>query len=416
MKEQMEIPDLEKIGACPSCRGSLVRGQGAYECRSCGTRWPIAKEIPRFVDSEHYVGSFGWEWRRHWRTQIDSTDVESEDTFAAKTGLTPEDVRGKLVLDVGVGSGRFSHVVGRWGGSPVGVDLSLAVLSAQKNLAPFAPHALVCQADAFRLPFKEETFDIVFSIGVLHHTPSTRGAFRSIARLVKPGGLLVVGIYDLAGLDYFRNASRYRRYTTALPHDVLHFLSHSALCYPEFVSATESLFGTNVGSRFRLLLPVSGHPKPNWRVLDTFDWYSPRYQWLHSEHEVKRWFEDLGFAGVRRLDDRTMVSVRGSRPEGSPLREPPPSVEARANELAPLPAWVPEKPSPLKTALLLLLLSGAVGRGTAHAVLETMREAVLSIPRRFTIEVRRPITATVVFVKRQLGIKGDLLARRESSP
>src|SRR5262249_32106108 len=64
---------LERIGACPRCRGALAleSAQRAYACRGCGKLWPVVRGIPRFVESEHYVGSFGWEWRRHKRTQID---------------------------------------------------------------------------------------------------------------------------------------------------------------------------------------------------------------------------------------------------------------------------------------------------------------------------------------------------------
>jgi hypothetical protein len=61
-----------------------------------------------------------------------------------------------------------------------------------------------------------------------------------------------------------------------------------------------------------MVVPVSNHPDPEWRVLDTFDWYSPRYQWKHTYREVERWFRDLRFQDVRR--GRVPVSIRGRRP------------------------------------------------------------------------------------------------------
>src|SRR5262249_16388279 len=158
--------------------------------RGCGRTWPIVHGIPRFVDSQFYAASFGWEWLRHRTTQIDSvTSQESERTFTECTGLTPDKVRGRRVLDVGVGTGRYSDVVARWGGSVVGIDLSQAVSSARKNLEKYGPNALVLQANLFHPPLKEGSFDIVFSIGVLHHTPSTRDALQSIARFAKPNGI-----------------------------------------------------------------------------------------------------------------------------------------------------------------------------------------------------------------------------------
>jgi hypothetical protein len=57
------------------------------------------------------------------------------------------------------------------------------------------------------------------------------------------------------------------------------------------------------------LFPCSIHPKAEWRVLDTFDWYSPKYQWKHSYKEVEGWFRELGFNSVERLD--YPVAVKG---------------------------------------------------------------------------------------------------------
>ncbi|HZU99566.1 MAG TPA: class I SAM-dependent methyltransferase [Planctomycetota bacterium] len=393
----MTIDRFETIGACPCCRASLRAERAAYLCQGCGKSWPIVRGVPRFVDSEHYVGSFGFQWRRHRTTQLDSRlQRESEETFAAKTGLAPEDVRGKVVLDVGVGTGRFSDVVARWGGIPFGVDLSLAVLSAQRNLSRY-PESFVAQADLFSLPFKPSSFDIVFSIGVLHHTPSTRDAFRAIAPLVKEGGVLAVGLYEEIPLHRpsYDISERYRRYTTRLSHPVLHLLSHLAIPRHHLVLALDAL-NEHVAGRVRLALPASDHSDPQWRVLDTFDWYSPRYQWKHTEDEVRRWFLDLGFEAVGRLPERSMVSVRGRRPTG-PLRTPPSSEELRSGALEPEPAWLPRSRG-LRDLVLVTMLAGTVAwtLGAAFA----------------RASVHQLITLLVTAFKRVFAIEGDLLPAR----
>jgi hypothetical protein len=61
-----------------------------------------------------------------------------------------------------------------------------------------------------------------------------------------------------------------------------------------------------------MLLPISRHPDPEVRVLDTFDWYAPRYQWKHDWPEVEEWFRDAGLDEIRRQD--FAVSVSGRRP------------------------------------------------------------------------------------------------------
>ncbi len=391
-------PDvLDSIGACPRCGSALRGGAEAYVCQGCGVSWPIVGGIPRFVDSEHYVGSFGYQWRRHRTTQLDSRiQRESEETFAAKTGLTPEDVRGKRVLDVGVGTGRFSDVVARWGGIPFGVDLSLAVLSARRNLARYSG-AFVAQADLFHLPFRPESFDIVFSIGVIHHTPSTRDAFRAIAPLVKQGGTLAIAVYEDAPSHTrsYAFSNHYRRYTVRLSHPALHFLSHLAIARPHAIEALAAI-NKYVAGRVAEAIPMREHPDPLWRVLDTFDWYSPHYQWKHDEQEVCRWFEDLGFENVQRLPERTMVSVRGRRSAG-PLRVPPPSEERRIGGPLPPPAWVPRS-----AGLRDLVLAGMLGGAVASAVGEAFVRA----------SAHQLVTFGVTTLKRALGIEGDLLGPR----
>ena len=392
--------DLARIGACPTCRAGLRPEKDAFACLGCGRRWPIVKGIPRFVDSEHYVQSFGYQWRRHRRTQLVDKSIDSETEFREKTGLTPETVRGKLVLDVGVGAGRFSDLIGRWGGTPVGVDLSLAVLSAQKTLAPYAPNAFVCQADAFHMPFKEESFDIVYSMGVLMATPSTRQAFRTIARFVKPGGIVATGLYEDFS-DFLTYASRYRRYTTAMSHSLLHLLCYASIPIYTVLKVTRSIFGPVVTGQVEKALMIFMHEDPLWRVLGTFDWYAPRYQWLHEENEVKQWYEELGFEDVRRMPERTMVSVRGRRPASGPLKDPPPSDERCVNGPQSVPGWVPQSRA-LRDATLTTLLAVEVMR----ALYQVTRDIALhSLPRP---TIRPLVTATVVATKHKLGIKRDL--------
>ncbi len=89
------------------------------------------KGIPRFVTDDSYVKSFSLEWKIHNKTQLDTdTSNVSEADFFRKTGLRLEDVKGKTVLDIGCGMGRFMDVVEKWGAEVIGIDLSYAVDSA----------------------------------------------------------------------------------------------------------------------------------------------------------------------------------------------------------------------------------------------------------------------------------------------
>ena len=165
---------------CPACRGELDQHVRTYRCRSCPKTYPIICGIPRFVPNDDYAGNFSFQWIKHARTQLDKQESRySEVAFRKKTGFTPEELRGKVVLDVGCGMGRYTEVAARWGARVVGIDLSDAVESARANLAHYE-HVEIFQANDFQLPFREASFDYIYSIGVPHHAPDCEAAFRCL--------------------------------------------------------------------------------------------------------------------------------------------------------------------------------------------------------------------------------------------
>ena len=98
-------PSLEALLRDPDSGEPLRRDGDAFVAPG-GRRWPIVRGVPRFVDDDQYVGSFSFEWNTHTQTQLDARTGQtwSEEIFRTKTGLSPEDVRGKVVLDAGVGA------------------------------------------------------------------------------------------------------------------------------------------------------------------------------------------------------------------------------------------------------------------------------------------------------------------------
>src|SRR3990172_1472987 len=128
------------ILVCPECQGDLhlvaLRGSdewvqsGMLSCFPCANDYPVRNGIPRFVsEDEEYCRSFGWQWERFRRTQIDAFNGtgESERRFRAETGWQPGELHGLMVLDAGCGAGRFSAIACEWGAKVIAVDLSNAV-------------------------------------------------------------------------------------------------------------------------------------------------------------------------------------------------------------------------------------------------------------------------------------------------
>lgn len=280
--------DLLNLLCCPRCKRDLtltasvqhdgVVDEGHLRCDACQVTFPILRGVPRFVDSDGYVASFSYEWNKWNRVQVDSANGGrvSEDTFAHKTGLRPSDLKGRLVLDVGCGAGRFLDVASRWGARAIGVDFSFAVEAAQSNVGS-RPNVDVVQADVFHLPFRDEVFDVIFSLGVLHHTRDTREAFLSLPRHLKEGGTIAVWLYYYTDQLYNRATDFWRACLRPLPSRAVYWWSAfiCAVFYPLYRQAFMKAHPLSLLPR---MLPVNMHEDWHWRVLDTFDWYSPVYQ------------------------------------------------------------------------------------------------------------------------------------------
>ena len=104
----------------------------------------------------------------------------------------------KKILECGCGTGQLSHFLQLNNNHVLGVDMSLGSLGLalehkkrnQLNRSSF------CQMNIFDLAIKDGSFDVVISHGVLHHTHDARAAFAHIARKAKPGGIVMVGLYN----------------------------------------------------------------------------------------------------------------------------------------------------------------------------------------------------------------------------
>jgi SAM-dependent methyltransferase len=267
---------------------------------------PIVRGIPRFTDSEQYADNFGFEWQRFAKTQLDSHTnlAQTRNTFVQKTGWSLNDLKPTdIVLDVGCGAGRFLAIAAPSGATIIGVDLSNAVDVAYENAKQF-PNVHIIQADVFELPFSPQTFTKIYSIGVLHHTPSTEQAFKQLPPLLKDEGELAIWVYRQIPFAPKTLTHFVRLFTKKMSHDQLISFSQTLdkFWYPIVKSIR---FGNLYPLRFLLL--VSVFPDPEWRILNNFDSYSPKYNHQHTPRQIQQWFKDVGLTEVRSLGVPTAV-------------------------------------------------------------------------------------------------------------
>jgi SAM-dependent methyltransferase len=121
--------------------------------------------------------------------------VEAEEHNMA-VEMRAEPLEGKLVLEVGCGNGNASVTLAQAGGNVVAVDLTYpSVALAVHKFRLLDLDACAVQADVEKLPFCSDLFDVVYSNGVLHHTPDIEQAIAHIHRVLKPGGRAVIMLY-----------------------------------------------------------------------------------------------------------------------------------------------------------------------------------------------------------------------------
>jgi SAM-dependent methyltransferase len=295
-----------------------------------GHRYPIINGIPRFVAREHYASSFGYEWRKWPRLQFESQNAgrptagHTSRMFEAITGLRPDDLAGKLVVEFGCGPGRFLDLVRRGGATAVGIDMSAAVEVARENFHGDGD-VLIVQGDIVHPPFRTESFGVGYTIGVLHHTPNPERGLEALARVVKRGGLVACCVYPKHSFYDFPSVRFYRRM-----HQFVRSLGAAGLArrlalgysyfaayglYPLFAVLRRIPVIRRLVSYLEKYACVCVNiPDGRWRVLDVFDAITPAFASTHTADEVAGWFRAAGCEGIRQTPwcPTSFVGTRGA--------------------------------------------------------------------------------------------------------
>lgn len=266
------------IFMCPACGGNLEITNGSIKCLSCRNQYRIENGIPLLF----------------WPNEGDSSKKDVTDRIKAFYEKTPfpnyemlentgdlvrkaergvfsrllnEQVPFNIrVLEAGCGTGQSSNFLGIAKRYVFGTDMCLNSLKLAQGFKEKnnLENVSFYQMNLFRPIFKEESFHFVMCRGVLHHTSDPFGGFRSIAKLVKKGGYILIGLYN-----------KYGRIGTDIRRAIFNI----------------------AGNRFNFLDPqLKGKDKDMVKKNTWFlDQYKNPHESKHTIGEVLKWFDITGF-------------------------------------------------------------------------------------------------------------------------
>jgi SAM-dependent methyltransferase len=306
------------MDGCDRSRNDNVT-EGMLTCRSCGLQHPIINSIPRFIPAENYAGSFGYQWKIHRKTQLDSYTgfpISKHRLFAVTQW--PDKLDGQRILEAGSGAGRFTEVLLQAGADVFSFDCSAAVEANLLNNGE-KPNLHLFQGDIFNIPFAEESFDKVVCLGVLQHTPDPEKAFMSLAKYVRRGGDLVIDVYPADVVSYLQWKYVLRPITKRMDKERLYKIVLAITPHLVTVAVAMRRLAGRVGAR---LIPIVEYshlnlqPEVNdeWAILDTFDMYSPAHDHPQTRSTVNRWFLSAEFTDVDVRRGPNGIVGRGRKP------------------------------------------------------------------------------------------------------
>lgn len=281
---------------CPKCKGLLKYLDKNIRCSNCDF---ISKKdkIIRYVN-DNLHSNWGLQWNRFSKVQLDSYNStnETETRLLLQSGLKSENFKGKNILEVGSGNGRFTEILLRYGANVVSLDYSRAIDANLKNNLKKG-NVIFLQADIFNLPLQEKSFDIVICYGVIQHTGNNEMAIKSLMKYVKKNGWLTIDVYSNKLKYYnpfiylFRPLSLFFNFTDQTRLNFIEkFVNFvfplqlkilSKIKNKSYLKLLRFIINRSPNSVYGINLHLEGKISKElayeWSVMDTFDSYGGKY-------------------------------------------------------------------------------------------------------------------------------------------
>jgi uncharacterized protein YbaR (Trm112 family)/ubiquinone/menaquinone biosynthesis C-methylase UbiE len=262
------------------------------------------------VGEESVIRSFSKEWleynwdpNKYWK--IKPGLMYKSMRFMLDIDNRP--VKNKRMLEIGIGIGGMAdYFSSKELSELVGIDLSYAVDAAYKNFGE-NKFLHIVQASAFRLPIKDNSFDYVYSQGVLHHSSDPKACFREVCKTTKEKGYFYVWLYN----NVNENRNLLRRSIMVMEM----MLRPLIWPMPYFL---QSIILTPIAL---LYIIYEYYSKMSNKEMVSYSWreafhsardrFTPRYAFRYSEEEIAEWYKESGYISLSKISQRKIPDYLG---------------------------------------------------------------------------------------------------------
>ncbi|WP_048197133.1 methyltransferase domain-containing protein [Candidatus Nitrosotenuis uzonensis] len=335
---------------CPVCKSNLsVKGKtiqneiksGSLICKN-RHKFYIEKGIPKMIVDKSSGFSvtekaFSKKWSKYYtdfqsKKWYDFTEKWFLERFGWKNVSEFNKFLSskKFILDAGTGIGNSAK---RFSANPksqvFAIDASDSIFFAQKKYGSI-PNVHFIQADILQLPFKKNFFDFICSDQVLHHTKSTRLAFKKLVNHLKKKGVLSVYVYRKKGpLREFADDFIREKTTRMSEKDCLRFSEDMSMLGRELSKLKKTI---SIKRDIPILNIKAGKYDVQrffyWNFIKcfwdqendfkrsvgvNFDWYFPKFAWRHTPDEVKKWHKQFGLNIIHFQEIESGISTNGMK-------------------------------------------------------------------------------------------------------
>ena len=254
--------------------------------------------------------------RRSWIVDLASMRPRIDSGALLAGAWSPDDLQDKVVLDAGCGAGRFAEI----GALVVCIDFFSSVLATQQNLG-YKKGVLILQADINNLSLARESFDYVYSLGVLRHTLNPEHSFKALPEFLRPDGRFCVDFYEKSWRSLLHPKYWLRQFTTRMSNKII-----LQILIPILYPVGRPITTHPMGSKLRKIFPIAdpiyfyedGYGKTNLSykarlhlsLLDTHDWVTPRHDKSQTRRTVFEWAVDSQLKQIE-VENAGHLVVRG---------------------------------------------------------------------------------------------------------